>query len=486
LRLKIPVEDRTVGVVARDEAQMMAGYTILCCGRETYLLDADGVAVHAWRSKRNVFAAYLRPNGNLVRDGKDDLHDVAPLFNAGGAAGWIEEVTWDNEVIWSYEKLPHDAFLTHHDIEPMPNGNVLVMLWERIAKADAIAAGRNPELIPDGEVWNQLVIELAPNARGGAEVVWQWALFDHLIQDFDKTKDNYGAVADHPELFDLNFCPVGGKSKCRNVVGDGASLASATAGVMGASGAKTNACGKTGEKDWTHVNGISYDPKRDQIVQTFNVPSEIIFIDHSTTTEEARGHSGGKYGKGGDILYRWGNPQTYRAGSRMEQQLFCPHSPVFTDSGTIICFNNGRIPDRHWSSVDEIELPETEPGSGIYVKGDGAFGPQKAMWSYGPRAGRQGSFYCTHISGCQRLPNGNTFVTMGPQGILTELTPSKEEVWRYVSPVLAIPNVQCHAVVRQGDERVGGRFSLFRCVRYAADFPGLADKDLSHGRHLEA
>ena len=34
----------------------------------------------------------------------------------------------------------------------MPNGNVLVLCWERKTKAEAIAAGRRPELIPDGEV----------------------------------------------------------------------------------------------------------------------------------------------------------------------------------------------------------------------------------------------------------------------------------------------------------------------------------------------
>ena len=57
----------------------------------------------------------------------------------GGAAGWVEEVTWDNEVVWSYARLPYDAFLTHHDLEPMPNGNVLMLCWVRLTNTCSLA-----------------------------------------------------------------------------------------------------------------------------------------------------------------------------------------------------------------------------------------------------------------------------------------------------------------------------------------------------------
>ena len=52
---------------------------------------------------------------------------------------------------------------------------------------------------------------------------------------------------------------------------------------------------------------------------SFNVPSELILVDHGTTTEEAatRMDQGkGKRGKGGDILFRYGNPQVYRVSSQ--------------------------------------------------------------------------------------------------------------------------------------------------------------------------
>lgn len=91
----------------------------LCCtvsvphcfaGRETYLIDNDGRVVHEWRSTRNVFSAYLLPNGNLVRDGSEN--EIAVCFRAGGAAGFVEEVTWNGDVVWSFGAQPYEAFLT--------------------------------------------------------------------------------------------------------------------------------------------------------------------------------------------------------------------------------------------------------------------------------------------------------------------------------------------------------------------------------------
>merc|ERR1719343_1361961 len=98
--------------------------------------------------------------------------------------------------------------------------------------------------------------------------------------------------------------------------------------------------GKTGEKDFTHANCVSYDAQRDQIMMSFNIHSEIIIIDHGTTTEEAKGHSGGRRGRGGDILFRFGNAQVFRGASRMEQVLFYQHYAHFTQDGTILLFNN--------------------------------------------------------------------------------------------------------------------------------------------------
>ena len=65
--------------------------------------------------------------------------------------------------------------------------------------------------------------------------------------------------------------------------------------------------------DIMHANGLDYDPLNDVIYLSVNYFDEIWVIDHSTTTEEAQSNSGGNYNKGGDLIYRFGNPTTYNS-----------------------------------------------------------------------------------------------------------------------------------------------------------------------------
>lgn len=484
IKTEVPLAERTVGVLDRNDAKMQKGYTLFCASQETYLIDEDGRVVNEWRSSRPVFCAYLLPNGNLLRDGSENVE--APCFQAGGAAGFVEEVTWDNEPVWSYAVKPYTSFLAHHDLEPMPNGNVLLLCWERKSKEQALEAGRRPDLIPDGEVWDNLVMELKPDGKGGASVVWK-SMWDHLVQDFDPKRANYGDVAAHPELFDINFCPPGGKNACRNrdLLESGERANPSQLASFG----KKEGC-KTGEKDWLHINSVSYDRVRDLILMSVNIASEVLIIDHSVSTlvsTVGQGHFGGNYNRGGDILYRFGNPQVSRQGTCKDQFLFNQHSANFLRGGPgeghVLLFNNGRAPDRHWSSIDEYDLtgrivPREAPPV-ITSK-------QAPVWSFGPAIGRKGSFYCTHISGCQRLENGNTLITLGPQGILVEVTSDGEEVWRYVSPVANLAGAV--ARVRQGEQRTNGRFSLFRALRIPTTYPAFRAEGrvLAPGRALEA
>ena len=50
---------------------------------------------------------------------------------------------------------------------------------------------------------------------------------------------------------------------------------------------------------WNHVNGIDYNADLDQIMISVRGNSELLVLDHSTTTAESRSHAGGRQGKGG-------------------------------------------------------------------------------------------------------------------------------------------------------------------------------------------
>ena len=189
--------------------------------------------------------------------------------------------------------------------------------------------------------------------------------------------------------------------------------------------------------DWTHFNSVDYNAELDQVLVSVHDFSEIWILDHSTTTSEAAGHTGGKSGKGGDLLYRWGNPRVYRAGTVADQKLFAQHNAHWIPRGLpgeghVLIFNNGpRRPDGPYSSVDEIIPPVDEKGR-YPLKEGSACGPEKAYWSYS--APKKSDFYSSFISGAHRLPNGNTQICSGANGTVFEVTPDKKIVWKYLNP----------------------------------------------------
>lgn len=88
----------------------------------TYLVDVDGKVVHTWESDHAPGAGlYLLDNGNLLRSARDP---EITAFRSGGVGGLIEQYTWDGELVWRWGLGDEDRVL-HHDIEPLPNGNVL-------------------------------------------------------------------------------------------------------------------------------------------------------------------------------------------------------------------------------------------------------------------------------------------------------------------------------------------------------------------------
>ena len=431
-----------------NEDDAFEGYSLFAPMQyhDTYLIDNNGLLVNSWESEhRPAMAAYLLENGNLLRPGKLIGNEEFSL--AGGAGGYVQEIAWDGSIVWEFE-YASELYFPHHDIEPLPNGNVLMIAWEYKSRRETIDAGRDPDLLSSNKLWPDHIIEVEPDGQSGGNIVWEWHIWDHLIQDFDSTKENYGVVEDHPELLDINFDPRPGQNR--------------------------------GNPDWTHLNSIDYNEELDQILVSAHTQDEIYVIDHSTTIEEAAGHSGGRYGRGGDFLYRWGNPQAYGAGSEEDRRFFKQHDaawvePGFPGEGSIMVFNNGRNrPDGDYSSVEEIVPPVDSAGNYILIPGF-PYGPEEPIWIYA--ADDPFEFYSQNISGALRLPNGNTLICVGRGGEFFEITPEEETVWLYINPV------NQNGPMNQGDTPAGNL--VFWIRRFAPDFPGFDGHDMTPGDPIE-
>jgi len=432
-----PAHANTIGLL-ESQAGTIGGYTLFTpeAYPHIYLIDNNGELVHKWtQNTATAEGYYLAPNGHIIHAAQTG----DPWFPVPGSGGKLQDVDWDDNVVWEwvYSDSTHRL---HHDIEVLPNGNILSLAFEYKDMAECLAAGRDPALLPDGDLFPDHVIEVRPVGADSAVIVWEWHVWDHLVQDFDPTKANYGVVEDHPELVDINFVANG-----------------------------------NGGHDWNHMNAIDYNAALDQIVVSVNIFSEWWIIDHSTTTAEAAGHTGGNQGKGGDLLYRWGNPQAYRRGTPADQHDWRQHNVQwipsgFPGAGNILFYNNGNgRPAGAYSSVEEVITPVDSAGGYPALPAGVPYGPDTAAVII--TATPPDSMYSPFISGAQRLPNGNTLVCEGRDGVFWEFDTSGNVVWKYVNPVNRFgPMVQ--NTLPSGN-------AVFRCTRFAPSYQAFEGRDLT-------
>ena len=379
-------------------AETFEGYSVFSAvGGEnetsTIIMDNEFNQIHSWiHENRPASMPYLLQDSSIVYPYRVDN----PTMWAGGVGGGIRKINWNGEVEWEYI-FADEQYQHHHDIEPLENGNILILAWERKTAEEAYAMGRREINNTLGEMWSVAVLELNPL---NGEIVWEWHLWDHLIQDTDSSLPNYGNISDHPELFDINC------------------------GVVG-----TNAGGpQQPNADWIHMNSIHYNPLLDQIVMSSRLQNELYIIDHSTTSSEAASHSGGISGKGGDILYRWGNPQNYGRGDASDQLLSSQHSvnwipQGYPGEGNLILFNNF-----HSSGISAaFEISTSLNEDGIYeISDNGSFGPQTWTWIY------ECDITVPMQGGSFRLENGNTLITQTHIGRIIEVNQMGDIVWDYI------------------------------------------------------
>jgi hypothetical protein len=207
------------------------------------------------------------------------------------------------------------------------------------------------------------------------------------------------------------------------------------------------------------VNALDYNADLDLIVFSSNYLSEVFIIDHSTTPWEAAGHGGGRHGRGGDFVYRWGNVENYDRGSAEDRTLFNQHDIQWIKeglpgAGNLLVFNNGNPDARPYSTVVEFAPEMSDDGSFVLHDGE-PYSTDVIVWEYNPEPPER--FYSFFISGAQRLLNGNTIITQGAGAMIREVTRDGEIVWDY-------------SYSNENDDP----HMLFRGNRYPAGHPGIA------------
>ncbi|GAB5403944.1 MAG: aryl-sulfate sulfotransferase [Aureliella sp.] len=340
---------------------------------ETQLINNNHEVVHSWQSDLPPGqCVYLQPDGSLLRTGRlEALGEVFQKTYSKGSGGRVDWLEWDGTLRWSFA-LNTEEELLHHDIEPMPNGNLLMLVWVHIPHATAVAAGCRTSTV-DAPLLSERIIEVDPATNS---IVWQWDAWDHIYQTNSPRMPGYSQIAD-PRRLDVNL--------------------------------------QRDPHDWLHFNSLSYHKGRDLIAISCRQTSEIYLLDHSTTLAEAKTRSGGDRRVGGDIYARWGN------SSDTSRRLFHQHHANWIPegcpgAGNLILFNNGKAKERVFSEVLEVSFDEVSVDF-------------RVVWAY--QTNPKGNLYSQYVSSAQRLPNGNTLICSGCQGMAIEIDMYSNESWRF-------------------------------------------------------
>ena len=382
----------------------------------TVLTDYKGVEVHRWESDLDGggHTAYLLDGGRLLRMGIRDrsLVQGQPVV----AVDAVQILGPDSTVLWELSASELGPLTFHHDLTPLPNGNILLLTYKSLSADEARAIGWDP-----GEsetVWSDGVIEIKPDLGDGShEVLWEWSFRDHLIQDRAPDAPNYGVVKDHPERIDPHYP---------------------------ASYAPMNLVRQ-------HLNSVDYNPALDQVVVSSFIYNEIWIIDHSTTTAEAASSAGGRGGKGGDLLFRYGNPEAYDMGSESDRVFLKQHDANWIDldapgEGNLIVHNNNTVirpgmlrgggpgTSRNGlqrqqdlkgvSNVQELRLPVNPDGT--YARAEGRPFTAERVWDW-----ENPSYFAPFQGGARRLPNGNTLISNTVHRQVLEVRRDKKVVAEY-------------------------------------------------------
>jgi hypothetical protein len=394
-----------------NSPEALPSLTLINKGGITYLIDNCGFIVNQWELRANLPHPKLLPNGNIMA-----------LDNNGIL---IFEMDWEGNVVEQTIANLEAGERLIYELVKLTNGNYLAVGRKNLDIDEFYAIGYDPDNVANNGERPREIDMVYEIEYGTGAIVWQWNMGDHVIQERDTNAPNYGILKNHPELVNIDAIS---------------------------------------DFDWRTdesfmINSFDYNPTLDQIVLSIRKMSEIMVIDHSTTTAEAAGHDGGNSGKGGDILYRWGNSENYNSGDASNRFLYFQHNPNWIThgehEGKIITYDNGFSRAGNYSTIPIISPPIDANGN--YIKDIGiAFEPANPEIILESLI--DDNLFSSYTSGVRLLENGNYFITEGETAELKEVTFEGELVWEFKVPNSAF---------------------IYRTEKYPLDYPGFIGKDLT-------
>ena len=395
--------------ISLNSEKAMPSYTLISKAvfgyGDTYLIDNCGKIINQWASGSNLPHVKLLKSGNIIYFDNNIIY----------------ERDWEDNLVHMVEVV--DPVRLIYEVIVLPNGNYLCVGRREFSVQEFEDIGYEFNNSSPTEI--DVVVEISPSTGG---IVWEWNMKDHVIQERDPNMPNYGILKDNPQLVNLDAI---------------------------------STFDWAGQESFM-INSFDYNPDLDHIALSVRKMGEVMIIDHSTTTQEAASSTGGNSGKGGDILYRWGNPMNYDSGTENDQQLFYQHNPNWVtsgpDKGKLVIYSNGLNRTGTSERYSNVPVIETTWDGSQYVKVEGeAFGPEMPEINIGPDSNTD--FYSSYTSGARMLENGNIFVTEGVEGYLFEVDVNTgERVWEY-----QVPNVSF----------------IYRTEKYPIDYPAFEGKDMT-------
>ncbi len=373
--------------VAVYEDEALDGYTLLSdyLGQEAVLIDMEGNVVRDWPVV--VFPAKMLPGGYIIAGG-DSMNPNSPWINPDVKE--IVQYNWDGDAVGSFSDWDDQGTGTmmarfHHDFEregspvgyfspgkaPLVSGKTLVLAH----KDDLV-----PE-ITDYPIQDDVLYEIdaAGNLTG-----WEWHASDH-IDEFGLSQEARDALR-----VDCNYEEISGLCDYLH----------------------SNSASYLGENKWYDAGDDRFRP--DNIILDSRNANFIVIIDKDT----------------GDVVWRVGPDYTedtpYYGIGQMQGQHNAHMIPQgLPGEGNILVFDNGG--ESGYGGPNNYPLYEQRGWSRVVE-----FDPTtyEVVWEYGTQPGDV-EFYSQYISNAQRLPNGNTLITIGMDSRVIEVTPDHELVWDY-------------------------------------------------------